>query len=55
MTEQFENEEEIRVEEETVSDEAAQKRIDHVAEKAAEKAGKTEKHFDRENGVVFNK
>ena len=38
MPEQFENPEVIKLEDETVSDAAAQKRIERVAEKAAEKA-----------------
>jgi hypothetical protein len=52
MPEQFENPEETKVEDETVSDPSAQKRIDRVAEKAAEKAGKTETKYDSEHTIV---
>jgi hypothetical protein len=55
MADQFENKEEIKVEEATAPDTTAHKRVDQVAEKAAEKVAKTVQHFDKENGNKFNK
>jgi hypothetical protein len=52
MPEQFENPEETKVKDETVSEESAQKRIDRVAEKAAARAADTEKKFDVEHTIV---
>jgi hypothetical protein len=54
MTEQFENPEAIKLENETVSDAGAQKRIEHVAEKAAEKASRAEQSYDQ-NHEIFSK
>jgi hypothetical protein len=52
MPEQFENPNAKKLEDETISDASAGKRIDRVAEKAAEKASKTEKNYDKEHGVI---
>jgi hypothetical protein len=54
MPEQFENPEATKLEEETVSDAAAEKRIDRVAEKAAEKSSHTIKSYD-EDHKIFSK
>ena len=54
MPKQFENPEARKLEDETVSDAAAEKRIDRVAEKAAEKAEKTEQSYDQDH-EVFSK
>jgi hypothetical protein len=51
MSQQFETPEESKVENETVSDASAEKRIDLVAEKAAEKASNREKNYDQEHGI----
>jgi hypothetical protein len=48
MPGQFENPEATRVEDETVSNAPEQKRIERVAEKAAEKASHTEQNYDRD-------
>jgi hypothetical protein len=53
MPEEFENPEATKVEDETVSDASAQKRIDRVAEKAAEKASHTEHSYERESTDLF--
>lgn len=53
MPEQFENQEAKTLEGETVED-AAEKRIDRVAEKAAEKSTKTVQHYD-EDQPIFSK
>jgi len=54
MAEQFENQEAAKLEDETASDATAEKRIERVAEKAAEKSTKTEQHYD-ENHAIFSK
>jgi hypothetical protein len=46
MPEQFENPEVTKIEDETASDATAKKRIERVAEKAAEKASHTEQSYD---------
>jgi hypothetical protein len=53
MAEQFENPEVTKVEDETVSDASAQKRIERVAEKAAGKASRTEDSYDHESTDLF--
>ena len=55
MTKQFENPEETKLEEETVSNESAQKRIDRVAEKAAQKPAKTVQKYDKDNNNLFTR
>jgi hypothetical protein len=52
MPEQFENPEVTKLEDETVSEVAADKRIERVAEKAAEKASGTEQHYDRDHDLI---
>ena len=52
MPQQFENPEVIKVENETVSDETAQKRIERVAEEAAEKPSRTERDYDQGHQIV---
>jgi hypothetical protein len=52
MAEQFENPEETKVKDETVSDDSAQKRIDRVAEKAAERASNTVKKYEDDQTIV---
>jgi hypothetical protein len=54
MPEQFENPEATKLEDETVSDASAEKRIERVAEKAAEKSSKTEKNFDKQHTIFSN-
>jgi len=51
MPEQFENQEATKLEDATVSDTTAEKRIDRVAEKAAEKPAKTELRYDEDHGI----
>ena len=53
MPEQFENPEVTKIEDETVSDASAKKRIERVAEKAAEKPLHTEQSYDRESTDLF--
>jgi hypothetical protein len=53
MAEQFVNPEVTKLENETVSDAAAQKYIERVAEKAAEKASHTEQSYDQESSDLF--
>jgi hypothetical protein len=52
MPEQFENPEVTKVENETVSDAAAQKQIERVAEKAAEKSSHTEQDYDQGHQII---
>jgi hypothetical protein len=47
MPEEFENPEVIKLDDETVSGAAAQKRIEIIAEKAAEKSSRTENDYDQ--------
>ena len=54
MSKQFENPQEQKVEDQTVSNESSGKRIDNIAEKAAEKASKTEQN-EREDLPLFSK
>ena len=54
MPEQFENQEVTKLEDETASDATAEKRIERVAEKAAEKSTKTEQRYDRDQ-PIFSK
>ena len=44
MPEQFENSEATKLEDETVSEASAEKRIERIADKAAEQSAKTEQH-----------
>jgi hypothetical protein len=52
MPKQFENPEAAKLENETVSDANAEKRIDRVAEKAAGKATQTVQKFDKDHKIV---
>jgi hypothetical protein len=52
MQGQFENPEVTKLEDETVSDPRTQKHIERVAEKAAEKASKTEQSFDQDHLII---
>jgi hypothetical protein len=52
MPEQFENPEVIKLEDETASDAGAQKRIERVAEKAAEKPSRTEHDYDQSHQII---
>lgn len=54
MTEQIENQEAKELKDQANSDAAADKRINHMAEKAAEKATKTEQLYDKDN-PIFSK
>ena len=51
MPEQFENSEATKPEDETISDATAEKRIERVADKAAEKSTKTEQRYDRDHSI----
>ncbi|MGA8779167.1 MAG: hypothetical protein WB567_00345 [Terracidiphilus sp.] len=51
MAELFENQEAAKLEDETFSDETAEKRVERVAEKAAEKSAKTEQRYDEDHGI----
>ena len=53
MPEQFANPKEVQVKDETVPDETAAQKIDHVADKLAAKPAKTENKFDQKNSVLF--
>jgi hypothetical protein len=55
MPEQFENAEAAKLADETASDATAEKKIDRVANKLAEKPAKTEQKFDKENSKLFSK
>ena len=52
MPEQFENPEVTKIEDETVSDATAKKRIERVAEKAAEKSSRTERDYDQVHQII---
>ena len=51
MPEQFENPEATKLEDETVSDATAKKKIDRVAEEAAEKASHTVQSYDKDHNI----
>ena len=51
MTEQFENPEETKLAEETVSDSSAKKKVEQIAEKAAAQPAKTVKKYDSEHQI----
>jgi hypothetical protein len=52
MKEQFENPEVTKLENETASDTTAQKHIERVAEKAAEKPSRTEQDYDQGHRII---
>jgi hypothetical protein len=51
MSEQFENPEAAKSEDETISDATADRKIQHTAEKAAEKSSKTEQRYDQDHNI----
>ena len=55
MPQQFVNQKEEKVEDETVSTETPQQKIERVANELAIKPAKTEKKFDEENSKMFSK
>ncbi|MGB9407727.1 MAG: hypothetical protein WCA89_09325 [Terracidiphilus sp.] len=55
MTVQFENPEAKKLEDETVSSVLPQKKIERVAEKAAEKSTKAVQNYDKDNSKLFSK
>ena len=55
MEKQFENPQEAKLAEENDTNDSSQKRIDRIAEKAAEKPTKVQQHFDKENSNLFTK
>jgi predicted secreted Zn-dependent protease len=55
MPQQFENPQTVKMEDKTVSCASTKKKIEQVAEKAAEKASKTEQRFDENNSNLFSK
>ena len=52
MKQQFENEEGKKLKDKTEADAAAEVRINHLAEKAAEKASKTEQRYDKDHTII---
>lgn len=52
MPKQFENPEATKLEDETVSEATAEKRIDRVAEKAAEKSAHTAQSYDKDHKII---
>jgi hypothetical protein len=52
MPEQFEKPEVTKPENEKISDAAATKRIERVAEKAAEKVSHTEQRYDQDHQII---
>jgi hypothetical protein len=55
MPKEFENANEAKVAEETISNPTPDEMIEHVAGKAAVKAAKTEQKYDKENSSLFTK
>jgi hypothetical protein len=53
MAEQFENPEVTKLEDEIVSNATAKRRIERVADKAAEKASHTEQSYDQGSNDLF--
>jgi hypothetical protein len=51
MPEQFENSEVMKLEDETILDATAEKRIERLAEIAAEKSTKTEQRYDKDHNI----
>jgi hypothetical protein len=51
MPGQFESPEATKLEDETISDAPAEKRIERVADKAAEKSTKNEQRHDRDHNI----
>lgn len=55
MNQQLQNPHAAKLDEQTVSNASPRKRIDRLAEKAAEKSTKTELQFDKDNSNLFSK
>jgi hypothetical protein len=55
MTKKFENPNVEKLEDETVSNISPEKRVERVADKAAEKPAKTQQKFDKDNNGLFSK
>jgi hypothetical protein len=51
MKQQFENQDAKKLKDKTEADAATEVRINHLAEKAAEKASKTEQHYDKDHSI----
>jgi hypothetical protein len=51
MPEQFENSKATELEDETISDAIAEKRIERMADKTAEKSTKTEQRYDSDHNI----
>ncbi len=51
MPKQIENSEATKLEDETISDATGEKRIERVADRAAEKSTKTEQRYDRDHNI----
>jgi len=54
MPEQFQNPDATKLEDAAVAEESAEKKIEHIAEKAATKSTKTEQKYDRDR-PIFSK
>jgi hypothetical protein len=55
MTKQFENPQAANIDDKIAPKTSTEKKIDRVAEKAAEKPSKTEQEFDKSNSNLFSK
>jgi hypothetical protein len=55
MPTQYENPQATKLEDEVISEASTTEKIDHVAEKAAEKSAKTAQKYDKENSTIFSK
>jgi hypothetical protein len=55
MPEQFENPKTTKLTDETVSDASNEKKVDRVAQKAAEKSTKAVQQYDKNNSSLFSK
>jgi hypothetical protein len=54
VSKQFENPEEAQVEDETIAEESADEKIQHVADKAAGRAAKTEREYEKDHTIFTN-
>lgn len=54
MFKQFENPEAAKLQDEAATKESADEKIQHVAEKAAEKAAKTEQEYGKDHTIFTN-
>jgi hypothetical protein len=55
LPKEFENPQEAKLVDETISNPSPQETIEHIAGKAAVKATKAEQKFDKENSNLFTK